>query len=111
MLAPKPIVPVVQVGAPMECKVAGFTHLRVYYDSWPHASGKQRAFCHCNKHHPRCRLYVYVDDLPSKQHAASYLLTWASLATLYPDPNQRDDHVGFKPDAAQVSVIHREQFG
>ena len=107
----QPIVPVVKVGAPLECKVDGFTHLKAYFDGWTHVSGRQKAFCHCDNHHPRCRLYVFVDDSPSTEHATYYLLAWASMWTRFPESNQRDDHAGFKPVVAQVSVIHREQFG
>jgi hypothetical protein len=104
----EPVVPVPDGGPPVPCRVPGFQHLKVYFDRFSHWSGNQRAFCHCPSHSGQCRLYVFVQKYESREHCASYLLAWATMASEF-RAGQRDEHVAARPTADHVDVVHRAQ--
>ena len=70
------------------CKVPGFRPMNVCLDNFTHSSGRRRAFIHCSLHKPRCRLYVFLDDFPTKQRCVSYLMAWNHIGLRWGLPNQ-----------------------
>ena len=75
----------------------------IYFDRCTHASGMQRAFCSCPHHRPeKCRRYVFVHNFETRNHAAAWLLAWA---TQEPRLASKADRYASEPDAAFVADV------
>jgi hypothetical protein len=94
----------------IECRVGGMRLCKAYFDNYTHASGHQRCFVACSLH-TKCRLYVFVKDFPSKNHAVAHCFAWLSGASRWPDRADQLQHVQCKPTVEEVATMLREQFG
>ena len=105
--APGPIVPIPVPDPSVTCKTPGFTHLKVNFDAYSHASGNQRAFI-ARHAHDRCRLFTFTHQHRSNQHAVAYLFAWAMQASRWPDRSKCKDHIAAKPSDDLVEAAYNE---
>eukprot|EP00959_Pyramimonas_sp_CCMP1952_P474641 9503780-Pyramimonas_sp.AAC.1 len=107
---PHIVVPVVGHEQPVQCKVDGYKNVTVYFDSFTHASGRQRVFVHCRKHSNNCRRYFFVDNFVSRARAVSACMAWSAIAVDFPNVNQRLQHIAADPPDDLVDTFERLQF-
>ena len=81
-----------------------------HFDNFSHSSGNQRAFTYCCLH-DRCRLYIFLKNFESHEHAIAYLFAWRKLGRMFGGVFQGQDHIQRKPTDAEVQVAYTEQFG
>ena len=88
----------------------GLPRLHVNFDIFSNETGNRRAFLYCAEH-TNCRLYVFIRDYASVQHAASFWFAWGLGASSHPSRTMAAEHVADKPSDVYVDVCHRMQFG
>jgi hypothetical protein len=91
----------------------GFPDIHAIFDHISHESGNRRAMLYCSEHGPRCRLYVYIKDFRSKEHACAYLfaLHLSGVDIHDPDLVRAAEHIDAKPSVESVEAIMQMRFG